>query len=534
MIRRYNGSFTNNQCSNTVSPASCSAVTSLICTFTSPEAYVGVHAIFCPWEHVGIDITTISDVDVQLFLCANKCLPFPLWFMYFYMFVYVIVLPARSSYAASYRYAPASTSIRTPSALPLPSNLVGRDIDLHDPLPKCYTINAALGITGKGTSFESQICRWINQKLSLGADEHQCVPRQALMLSPSVDTLVPHIRSNLFPDGSIRDGEGISLATIFCFEVDSSVWHETTAKLAIHLCQMLSSLRNRLLPSGHKDSTLCLQGLYFPKSGKEECVVIVKIEWSDQHLKFHESHKYVTDSDDIERIVDGIYHTNIDLWRRTEKPETDDCTFSYPVSPDYIRRVISPDARQTKSGQSVVIIVPSSNLAYKFTFNLDERAKNYELLLMSGLKANPQIAIANSHKRIGKVTFFQFDLFKPPLSIAKIKLVAKPYFESLISAVKFLHDHSVAHLDLRIENICVSGTPSDFHVVIIDLERYERTATSAREIKSKYELSEMYSFSDQTWTAENLDWKQVGIILKQVFEGGIESYRMISLLQKGR
>ena len=100
-----------------------------------------------------------------------------------------------------------------------------------------------------------------------------------------------------------------------------------------------------------------------------------------------------------------------------------------------------------------------------------------------------------------------------------IKMVAAQYFESLITAVEFLHDYSVAHLDLRIENLCVSGTMDNFYVVIIDLDRSDVSATSARQVKSKYQASRMYNL---TWTAENLDWMQVGIILERVFGEVIE------------
>ena len=162
------------------------------------------------------------------------------------------------------------------------------------------------------------------------------------------------------------------MATIFCFEVDSSKWDETTVKLSVHLCQMLSSLRNRILHTGHKCYTLSLEGLFFPKSGKEECVVVVKVEWSDEQLKFFETHKFVTDQDDIERVVKEIYSTNLALWSKTEKPDTDEYTFSYPISADYIERMTSSNAKQTRSGQSAVIIAPSLNLAYKINFNLDE------------------------------------------------------------------------------------------------------------------------------------------------------------------
>ena len=154
------------------------------------------------------------------------------------------------------------------------------------------------------------------------------------------------------------------MATIFCFKIHSSKWDETTVKLSVHLCQMLSSLRNRILQTGHKCNTLSLEGIYFPKSDKEECVVVVEVKWSDKQLKFLETHKFVPDQDDIEGEVKEICNTNLAQWSKTEKPETDESTFSYPISTDYIERMISSDAKQTRSGQSAVIFAPSLNLAY--------------------------------------------------------------------------------------------------------------------------------------------------------------------------
>ena len=43
---------------------------------------------------------------------------------------------------------------------------------------------------------------------------------------------------------------------------------------------------NRVLQTGHKCNILSLEGIYFPKSDKEECVVVVEVKWSDEQLKF--------------------------------------------------------------------------------------------------------------------------------------------------------------------------------------------------------------------------------------------------------
>ena len=65
-----------------------------------------------------------------------------------------------------------------------------------------------------------------------------------------------------------------------------------------------------------------------------------------------------------------------------------------------------------------------------------------------------------------------------------------------------------------------------FYVVIIHLDRSDNSATSARQVKSKYQASRMYNFHNPSWAAENLDWMQVGIILERGVGESIKSYQM--------
>ena len=57
----------------------------------------------------------------------------------------------------------------------------------------------------------------------------------------------------------------------------------------------------------------------------------------------------------------------------------------------------------------------------------------------------------------------------------------------------------------------------DNQIVLIDLDRSPSTQDQALSFKNKYPHSVNYQPNDRSWTSENLDWKQVGLLLSGVF-----------------
>ena len=79
------------------------------------------------------------------------------------------------------------------------------------------------------------------------------------------------------------------------------------------------------------------------------------------------------------------------------------------------------------------------------------------------------------------------------------------FLQSVKAAIDELHSHNVAHLDIRLPNICLRNTPDGkFEAVLIDLERCKRFITST--LQEQIYNSCMYNGS---YTLEQLDYLQV-------------------------
>lgn len=78
-------------------------------------------------------------------------------------------------------------------------------------------------------------------------------------------------------------------------------------------------------------------------------------------------------------------------------------------------------------------------------------------------------------------------------------------------AIDELHQYGQAHLDIRLENVCFC--PLTGQVILIDLDRSRPKISSANQYSLTYGKSTMYTPAAPEWTAENLDWRQLAIML---------------------
>ena len=350
-----------------------------------------------------------------------------------------------------------------------------------------------------------------------------CTPANPVIVRKRMLKLVPHVntiptRKVRIPDGSIEENG----ATIFLFELESDAnWYTTTLKLTIHLSQMLASLRNRVrLGSQPIDS---ISGFYIPYKSVQ-CVVEVQVKWSDKDLKFLESHSNV-EKNDIETRLKAIYLENKRYWNDYSEPMPSMTVFHYPVTPSYLSANFGDEAIQIESGHSVVVAVP--NFVYKNPMNDPEARRLSDLMLFP---PEPDFRIAfplPDACRVGRHTWFKMNQYLPPPSDSVIKKKRVWYTRSLVKVVNILHSKGIAHLDIRSDNICVCN---DGNLALIDLDRscdldddaviYQDMYASGSEIK-------------QDWTAENLDWFQVGVLLNGKFPDYAEHPFILKLKNDG-
>ena len=79
-----------------------------------------------------------------------------------------------------------------------------------------------------------------------------------------------------------------------------------------------------------------------------------------------------------------------------------------------------------------------------------------------------------------------------------------------------LHTKGVAHLDVRLDNICFT---SSNEVVLIDFDRCSNSTRHAAGVDVLYVKSEMYTSTNYIrWTCKQLDWKQFGLLILWVLD----------------
>ncbi len=237
----------------------------------------------------------------------------------------------------------------------------------------------------------------------------------------------------------------------------------------------------------------------------------VTVLWADHEFKFTETLSSV-DAPDIARNLSAVYLRNKGLWENSDNQQQ---RFSYPISEGYLSQHFNRGV-QVDSGQSVVIISEADQKVFKKSMSSKDENQMWRLRGQS----YPQVAFPIDVRRILNVYFFSFALYSGPPTVETIRQYCEWYTRSLVSALKGLHDGpKLAHLDIRRENVCMDLISEPPLIVLIDLDRScecEKPALAATALYTTA-TDEMYKPLNSTWTCENLDWLQLGLLLCKVF-----------------
>ena len=91
--------------------------------------------------------------------------------------------------------------------------------------------------------------------------------------------------------------------------------------------------------------------------------------------------------------------------------------------------------------------------------------------------------------------------------------------------------HKLAHLDVRLENICCTHPPTK-QVKLIDLDRCLPSYLPVQ-MDLEYKQSDMYTPADSTWKNFQLDWKCLGLIICFVEDETVNSKDYHTMLSDG-
>ena len=318
---------------------------------------------------------------------------------------------------------------------------------------------------------------------------------------------------------STRFKSGIAIlwnlvSAIMC-EINSSLMEDTIAKLFANLIDLLRYIR-------HFDpSVASWVGFVFPKNevkSNNNFACEVKVVW-------HEC-KFVCNvtclkMEDIKAKVQNIFTTQIKVVKqlRINLPATR--RFLVPLSTDdleFIQEKLCITSLVQVESKSSILLKNEENY-FKFPGNvLHQTALTDLVLIYNDMNPIHQVQCTKHlvlpikmlrDKSSGNV-FFPLPFFVlPAMKYQLTKDIAKQCLpdlaDGIIEGLKALHKLHLAHLDVRLPNVCVG---EDFQVKLIDFDRSSSSSDVA-----EYGRKFMYTYEMKERIVQYLDWKQFGLLL---------------------
>ena len=102
--------------------------------------------------------------------------------------------------------------------------------------------------------------------------------------------------------------------------------------------------------------------------------------------------------------------------------------------------------------------------------------------------------------------YFQFPLLKPPIKRETARSDIVPLVSSVVFALNEVHGHGLAHLDIRLDNICFD---TENRAIFIDLDRCQNVDDT---VCAEVAKSLMYPFHNG-WVYRQWDYVQLGLMI---------------------
>ena len=293
------------------------------------------------------------------------------------------------------------------------------------------------------------------------------------------------------------------------FEINSSPMTDTITKLFANLIDLLRYIRH------FEPSITSWVGFTFPKDEADSTnnfACKVEVVWDE--CKFVCNVTSLT-MEMIKEMVQETFGKQIQLVQQLKinpSPEP----FLVPLSKqdlDFIQGKLKDYActtlKQVKSKFS--ILLTNGTYYFKLPGNLSHQSALKNLVIQY-LKMNQ-----TDRDNYDKHLVLPFDQLKDPIDLyvfraMKYQLtehVAKQCLPDLaggiIDGLDFLHRLGLAHLDVRLPNVCVG---EDYGIRLIDFDR-----SSSRDDVDEYREHFMYTYETEDRKVQNLDWKQFGLLL---------------------
>ncbi len=415
----------------------------------------------------------------------------------------------RTSTAASIKYPSALDYSR--SLLFSRYNMMDYQDSMEEPEPSdSYNLSSflesdAVNNDGEEMNTHTNICKWVEAKVFpyIGREDRNKLRVLSEKALDHIHQSLPPLETSLNkrPDVGIFVYIRGKLFLLLQIEVDSGGYQSTCIKLAQGVGDQLMWQRNC-----NDEITTCA-GMYFPTFIRGTCVVKIQLQWKDEKLVFFLTRTLVS-LEGLQEVVANAVKFELSKIRSL-------CNNSsghrhvVPLSRTFVMSGrFGANAHQVESGESIVIANSQARKVWKYPLLGAYRERLLELLVGESLFTRFLIP----EKKVGK--YFEYKLLKPPIPVEQAKSKVMYITSGVILALNELHSFGLAHLDIRLENVCFDH---DNTVVLIDLDRSLNVDDTVTSMLSRPSL--MYPFV-RGWTYRHWDWRQLGLMVAHIESPG--------------
>ena len=290
--------------------------------------------------------------------------------------------------------------------------------------------------------------------------------------------------------------------SILTFEVVSGNNYRKTVTKSIENCvEMLRIWRN------HNPSVDVCTCFVFPDSQHKSCVMKVSVKFEEYIFQY--SLEYVSQKDVKKEIMEQIikwefkisHNDNGSFFVRLNQQECD---------------TVEPGAIQVQSRSSLILRNQSNTTYWKYN---KHRTLTYSGIAGRGIERRYSgrnflqfSLLPFAEERYGRLEFHKLDAIQDPLTTGEAKSCLIRLLDGLRRALEELHSKGIAHLDVRLPNVCFNNQT----VILIDLDMCGKAYTMCSERSTIYHhASDMYS---TLMTNRQVDWRSVGMMICYILD----------------
>ena len=228
-------------------------------------------------------------------------------------------------------------------------------------------------------------------------------------------------------------------------DVDSGGYQKTCIKLADGIAQQISWQRNR------DDNITSCAGLYLPTFERVTSIVKLTLVWDDLSFRFRVTHT-MKQLDELKETIREIVNDGIS--KSTSLAVRQGTRHIVPLSKRFVTSTFGEGAMQV---ESVVIVKLQQEKVYKHPL-LDVH-KLAKLLHLAHPTHSPLLT-RSLLPTAARDNYIEFPLLKPPIKREKAKTNLSSFVSSVVFALNELREFGLAHLDVRLDNVCFTAEQS--------------------------------------------------------------------------